>query len=308
MRRCKNCETEYNDDVLFCEKCKKAMPIISKCSVCLGEIEGTEDMCKSCEMELNIRQEGNEENESTYSIETKDSNTYSNTTTDFISMSQNEIHVKTYHCTTLQRPSGEGYLTVTNKRVVFHGYGSSAGGKSKLVSEVPIEHVSGISSYYGYGTRVNFIIFSIISLIVSIVFFYLKFSSKSYDSPNDIYIIIAIIFLSIAGVLYFFSKKTNYNLCIFSSGANGSPINIGDGGYGSKITGQGAIFAIVAEPTEETEKMMNEIGAVILDLKTMGDHAIEKWSDSKKNKKTKNKNQGNTLNKESSKTDEEYFK
>jgi hypothetical protein len=56
-------------------------------------------------------------------------------------------------------------------------------------------------------------------------------------------------------MLFFISvKKTNYNLSVFSSGSTSSPINIGNGAFGSKITGQGAVFAIVAEPTEETEK------------------------------------------------------
>lgn len=45
----------------------------------------------------------------------------------------------------------------------------------------------------------------------------------------------------------------------------------------TKITGQGAMFAEIANPTDETEAMMNELGAIVLDLKTLGDHAISKW-------------------------------
>jgi hypothetical protein len=87
-------------------------------------------------------------------------------------LSEKETIVKTYHCTTLQKPAGEGYLTVTNKRVVFHGHGESGGGKSKLVSEVPIEQVSGINVYYGNGTKTNFIIFSFIASILFLIFFF----------------------------------------------------------------------------------------------------------------------------------------
>jgi hypothetical protein len=104
-----------------------------------------------------------------------------------------------------------------------------------------------------------------------------------------------------------FNKKTNYNLSIFSSGANGSPINIGDGLYGSKITGQGAAFSIIADPTSETERMMDEIGAIILDLKNLGDHAIKKWSNKLKDKKNfKSKNAQQVTNTKVG--DEEYFR
>jgi hypothetical protein len=66
---------------------------------------------------------------------------------------EDEHAVRTYHCTTLFSRllslKAEGYLTVTNKRVVFYALGSSYAGKSVLQSEVPIADVSGISSYKG---------------------------------------------------------------------------------------------------------------------------------------------------------------
>lgn len=60
-----------------------------------------------------------------------------------------EQTVKTYHCTSFKsRLLGivaEGYLEVTNKRVVFQ----ATGGDSLIHSEVPIEEVSGISLFKG---------------------------------------------------------------------------------------------------------------------------------------------------------------
>ena len=60
-----------------------------------------------------------------------------------------EQTVKTYHCTSFKsRLLGivaEGYLEVTNKRVVFQ----ATGGNSLIHSEVPIEEVSGISLFKG---------------------------------------------------------------------------------------------------------------------------------------------------------------
>jgi len=72
---------------------------------------------------------------------------------DHLSPAENETQVKAYHCTSFKsgilNMKAEGYLAVTNKRVVFHAFGSSFAGKSILQSEIPIEDVSGISIYKG---------------------------------------------------------------------------------------------------------------------------------------------------------------
>lgn len=36
-------------------------------------------------------------------------------------------------------------------------------------------------------------------------------------------------------------------------------------------------YAIVSEPTSDTDRMMNEVGALVHDLQTMGDMAVSKW-------------------------------
>ena len=60
---------------------------------------------------------------------------------------EEEQTVKTYHCTSFKSRllglSAEGYLEVTNKRVIFQ----ATGGDSLIHSEVPIEEVSGISIF-----------------------------------------------------------------------------------------------------------------------------------------------------------------
>jgi len=66
---------------------------------------------------------------------------------------EGEAVVRTYHTTSLSSGllglKAEGFLTVTNLRVVFYGFGSAFAGPSILHSEVPIADVSGITSYKG---------------------------------------------------------------------------------------------------------------------------------------------------------------
>lgn len=66
--------------------------------------------------------------------------------------SEDEEIVRSYKCFTLKRwfvPPTVGYLTVTNKRVVFHSSGKSLTGKSLLITEMPLEDVAGLSVYEG---------------------------------------------------------------------------------------------------------------------------------------------------------------
>jgi hypothetical protein len=66
-----------------------------------------------------------------------------------ITPAEGEQCVKTYHCTSFRSRllsiASEGYLEVTNKRVIFQ----ATGGDSIIHSEVPIEDVSGISVFKG---------------------------------------------------------------------------------------------------------------------------------------------------------------
>ena len=95
---------------------------------------------------------------------------------------EGELTVRAYHCTTLASRlvnlKAQGYLTVTNKRVVFYARGSSYGGESVMHSEVPVADVSGINTYKGTYFSIShllgaffasFVVGSIISAIVTAV-------------------------------------------------------------------------------------------------------------------------------------------
>lgn len=70
-----------------------------------------------------------------------------------ITRAEGEGVVRTYHCISLNslllNLKAEGYLVVTNMRVIFYAHGMSFTGTSVMHSEVPIQDVSGISTYKG---------------------------------------------------------------------------------------------------------------------------------------------------------------
>lgn len=114
---------------------------------------------------------------------------------------EDETTVRTYHCTSLSSRllnlKAQGYLVVTNKRVIFHAYGSSYTGASVLQSEVPIEDISGITHYKGT-------IFSISHLFtaLAVVFFLTPFLFGVFAGMFSIAMIFFQAFSSILQIIW----------------------------------------------------------------------------------------------------------
>jgi len=65
-------------------------------------------------------------------------------------------------------------------------------------------------------------------------------------------------------------------LVVNSKGGASTPIAITSPGIGPAVSG--AARALEAEPAEDAEQMIRELGALILDIQERGDFGVEKWS------------------------------
>lgn len=90
------------------------------------------------------------------------------TTPAFADLSENERIIRSYRCTSLKQlfhKPAIGYLSITNKRLVYHSVNKSAGSESAVISEIPLEDVGSINTVIG--SSINIIHF----LLISIVFY-----------------------------------------------------------------------------------------------------------------------------------------
>lgn len=87
----------------------------------------------------------------------------------FAALSENEKIIRTYRCTALrqlfQKPA-VGYLSITNKRLVYHSESKTAASDSAVISEIPLEDVGSISTIIG--SSLNLISFIGLSLALYI--------------------------------------------------------------------------------------------------------------------------------------------
>lgn len=234
----------------FCEECGSRVPDNAvKCPACGAMISGhTSDYGST----------------SSNSAEGKNDNFWSKSSsaqTNGLQMAENERVVRQYMCSNVKRPRCTGYLTVTNKRIIFQGKAST----SRVVKEVVLDSVSGLDCYYGLNINVLGIVVGALLVILSLMMM-----------ASDGSMMVTLLALVLGVLCIIGSIQKSFFLSIFSSKASGSPISIGAGAR--TLMGNGALYSLVSEPTHETDRMLNELGALVQDLQTLGDHAIEKWS------------------------------
>lgn len=166
-----------------------------------------------------------------------------------LASAEGEDTVRTYHCTTLSSRllslKAEGYLVITNKRIVFYASGSSYGGSSVLQSEVPIADVSGISSYKGTyfslgrlltALIVSFLASGLFAAITSTLVGILGFGLRSSDAS----IIVALIPPLGSLVGSFFVSRSSIWRSILA--AYGALLLLGLGGLGLVMGIAGSLF------------------------------------------------------------------
>lgn len=273
-----------------------------------------------------------------------------------------ETVVRTYKCTTLQRwfvPPSNGYLTITNKRVVFHSSGKSLSGKSMLINEMPLEDVAGVNAYQGLSVNwllfilfTAFAYFSTQTLVLLLPEFFVSYwmvfilslpfglisllksnllneqiKTQIFESLDNIFkgtfrvnrdlnnylpyvripfylglsilgwrlafssnvgsgasFIPWLLLLVIYGYIFFnwVGRRVSFSLQIGSKTMKDSGIYIpGDSFQLLPGRGSTALQGLGGSPAEDAGKVIRELGALLMDMQQLGEHAIEKWKTAK---------------------------
>jgi len=263
-----------------------------------------------------------------------------------ITPADGEQSVRTYCCTYYKSKllgiETNGYLGVTNKRVIFQATNASTSGNNVIQSEVPVADVSGISSYKGIYFSIlhllgaiiltliiasiaisllgliavaieNYDLFQVLGWAVALLAFFssfvvevksiwrpvfaglsmasfialgggsllnsFSFFGRSNRSGGFIFFLAAIMLIYAIVCAFWYARRPTFSLSVNSKGGSNTPIAI------SSATGLG-LFSISAEkslnaePAKDADKMLKELGAVILDIQMMGDYGIAKWTQS----------------------------
>ena len=173
-----------------------------------------------------------------------------------IVLADGEVVIKEYEATRVRFPRVTGKLIVTNKRIMFY----SGSLKSKIMNSVPIESVGSISMFNGY--TLNFI-----AILVTVVMLYLFFTLSNSRHTAQ-YAVLCLIFAVVSAVFA-------YRRAMFMSiSAMNSSVGLM---IGRSNTFGSSLYSVDGYAGKDADAIMNEIGAIVLDLKQTGDRAIDKW-------------------------------
>lgn len=252
-----------------------------KCSKCGKEITGNNKFCMYCGAEIKQSESVN-----TYQSQRQQSTTQTQYSSAQQATTQNqtqyttrpkyedpsmpnladgEYKITSYLCSQLKFPKCEGRVTVTNKRLIFHGVGGGFS-DNRIVQEVGIQEVRGISSYYGLHIYWGKLIFGIIFTLMGLVGFSAmsdlgSYSGYSSSSPDNSLLIILILAVGVYFVITAFRKA--YFLNIYTR-AMSAGIEIGNGA--NTLLGNSAVFSIVGAPNRDTNQMMKELGSMVMEI------------------------------------------
>lgn len=76
--------------------------------------------------------------------------------------------------------------------------------------------------------------------------------------------------------IFWYARRPTFSLAVNSKGGSSTPISI-SGANGIGLFDVSAGKALAAEPADDSESMLEELGAVILDIQMLGDLGINKW-------------------------------
>ena len=185
-----------------------------------------------------------------------------------IALTQDEVVVRKYTIGQFAKGlrgagTGEATVIITNKRVISKQSSECFGTSHTSVEELALENIAGVKNYFSQGITVWRLVAAGGLFLTGLPLLFEK-------------TLIAIILLAAAAYMAHTCRKPSYLFSVYA-GATGSAMTMGVNLRGKLFNSAGTGIVFQYKPTDEALNMMCEMGACIMDLKTKGNYAIEKW-------------------------------
>ena len=192
-----------------------------------------------------------------------------------IALGVDEQVVKQYRIGRYTLRQGSIDVVVTNKRVIRYEESSWFGMRTNRIDEINIDAVHGTSCTMARSISAIGLVSSLALLMLGVLTLTMSGNGYRYYSVFNSGVFGWLLILG-AVVIIVNSLRPTLRFCLH--GAVGGPALETEVNVAGRIFGRNyASLVFQFKPTPETTEMLKEIGAVIYDLKTLGDKAMEKW-------------------------------
>jgi len=186
-------------------------------------------------------------------------------------LAENEVVVKEYHVSRMERPKADGVLVVTNRRMLFLSEQKSVSGHGLMTEEVQLSDVAGVSGYIGSSLSIARLI------LIGVLAFVLLLLGLHVHAMLILLLLPAYLFYR---VFQGYGRGSQITLLIHTRSVRDAGISVVTESSGGLMGLLGRVrpqLGVVLGPGPDAETALRELGAVVLDLQTLGDHAVEKW-------------------------------
>jgi hypothetical protein len=167
---------------------------------------------------------------------------------------------------------GDRYLIATTERLLLVGDAQVRGGTGRVVNEVQIGLISGLSCSIASGWMAGWALFRLAwrALIGLAVVFVLSQISGFF------WLLILVWGWWLIRALM--AQGQRISVVVHAKDAHSSPVVITSQAAVGRFSGHFEVFDMPAEPGRDAEAMTQELGALIRDIQTNPDSAIERWA------------------------------
>ena len=188
-------------------------------------------------------------------------------TADDLTLADGEVAIRTYFCSEWTAPwyrfpkdDFKGYLTVTNRRIVYRSVGENV----RSVREIPVESYRGFECSYGHVWNASEVLAGTIALLAGTGLLLLAPLAAS------------LAFFAAGLALILMARRRAMIMRIYSERHSASPVSLVSLSNAAHLKDNDVFDAGV--PAEQTAAMMSEFGALLSDVVEMGDEAAAKWT------------------------------
>jgi hypothetical protein len=182
---------------------------------------------------------------------------------------------------------GTGTLYVTNARIIFYATAKGRGTQreSQLLQQTRLQDITGVAAYVAYRISLGLVLVTVIFTLGLLA---------ALDKRIVIWIVIdaAVVATCLLMLLGGGTKRGGAGVRIQSASTETSPINFGSfaaqhsgllrilmGPFARFFRAYTAFDVAFGEPGVDSERVVAELGALILDFQTRGDAALERWGE-----------------------------
>lgn len=167
---------------------------------------------------------------------------------------------------------GDRYLIVTTERLLLVGETQLRGGAGRVVQEVHIDQVSGLSCVIASGWMAGWALLQLVGkALIGLVLVILLSRVSGF-----FWLLLVVWLWWLIGALMAQGKRVS--VVVYAKNVSASPVSVSSQAKSGRFSGRYEAFDLPVSPGRDAVQMTAELGALIRDIQSESNSAVERWT------------------------------